>query len=115
MGTNFYIKDMQAPEDTIHIGKRSGGWPFALRTHREDGLCYLHDWEQRLYLATYSPFEKIVDEYGNEFDCFQMLEIIDNLKWDISHERGHELEDQGLGLRVNARCGTYDLVEGEFF
>jgi hypothetical protein len=113
MGTNFYIKDTQTGEE-IHIGKRSGGWAFALRTYRDDGLCYLHDWEQRLYLATQDPFEKIVDEYGNEFDCFQMLDIIDNPKWDISQEREHELDDKGWGFSVNARCGTYDLVEGEF-
>jgi len=48
MGTNFYIKDAMAEEDEdmLHIGKRSCGWAFALRTYPADGIYYLHHWEK---------------------------------------------------------------------
>jgi len=116
MGTNFYIKDAMAEEDEdmLHIGKRSCGWAFALRTYPADGIYYLHHWEQRLFEAHQDHYETIVDEYDNEISWLDMVNIIDNPEWEVKYKRASELDDPEYGLEIHARCGHYDLVEGEF-
>lgn len=46
MGTNYYHRDAQGAENGRHIGKRSGGWSFALHVYPAEGINTLADWEK---------------------------------------------------------------------
>ena len=99
MGTNYELRLAHGGE-TLHIGKSSAGWAFALRVDPDRGINGLEDWE-RLWS---SPGARIFDEYGRELSPREMRDQIVN--------RGHP-----MGLRrTGGICGpgTWDLVEGEF-
>jgi len=84
MGTNYYVEAPKCPhcgrgDDSLHLGKSSGGWRFSMATHSasDDGarpaLDSLAAWEEWL---TSDASLRIVSEYGEERSWPNMLELM---------------------------------------
>lgn len=130
MGTNYYLKTKICPHckaggETIHIGKSSGGWYFALHVDPERGFANLDDWKS---LFT-QPNSKIFDEYNKEISVEEMLKTITERTWPRVKDWTQEEYDQnhaqpginGLarhkieaGHCVSHGDGTWDCIVGEF-
>jgi hypothetical protein len=131
MGTNYYLEEnvcgcCKNPERTLHIGKSSGGWCFALQVLPEYNLTSLDAWKERMQ----RPESIIRDEYGTPVTFSEMLHTITDRSWtpqkEVSPEfyRTNHAEPGPNGLVRHAiskdsRCvghgeGTWDLIEGEF-
>lgn len=86
MGTNYYHVTEAGnycehckrfdEEFSLHIGKSSGGWAFALHIHPEEGISMLGDWVERWQ----QPNTKTIDSYGGEISSDEMRDIITNRK-----------------------------------
>jgi hypothetical protein len=127
MGTNFYWHESgerkcshcKTETPSLHIGKSSAGWCFALRIHPEEGIRELDDWK-----AKWESGGKIFDEYDEEISIPDMLEMITERKWDGDGWTPKDLRDNGARLGPNGLArhgygassgmGTYDLCTGEF-
>jgi len=81
MGTNYYaITTERCPNclhptgepSSLHIGKSSLGWVFALHIHPEEGIKTLGDWVDYI---TYND-ARIEDEYGRTLDLRELLNRI---------------------------------------
>ncbi len=128
MGTNYYLHRDICPhcgrgDERLHIGKSSAGWCFSLHVDADEGINSLDDWKA-LWSA---PHTKIVDEYGREHSCDQMLETILERAWpqrerSLEYYAANQAEPGPNNLMrhaINRFCvghgeGTYDLIVGEF-
>jgi len=121
MGTNYYWRADERDE-SIHIGKSSAGWCFAL--HVTEELTSLDDW-----VAEWGKPGYIQDEYGTRHTPEQMFKVITNRRWhrpDLLSWRvdGRNNAVKGpnglLRSRIdNEHCtghgeGTWDLHPGKF-
>lgn len=87
MGTNYYAtirRDIcghcgRADEKTLHIGKSSGGWCFALHVIPEENLNSLNDWKN--LLSSQEVEVAIRDEYGAFHTLEDLLNKITNRVW----------------------------------
>lgn len=127
MGTNYYWHESgdqecphcHAPTKSLHVGKSSSGWCFALRVHPAEGIRDLDDWRR-----VWSGGGAIFDEYGGPVPVPDMLRVIT----ERSH-RGNPWTPAALalnhavpgpnGLARNACLstpgdGTYDICDYEF-
>ena len=112
MGTNFYWSpDSEGPHcdtctchEALHIGKRSGGWKFALRIHPYLDICELEDWKEKFNQAGSS----IYNEYGSKVEVSEMLDIIEHWGDEAPQTRDYKYLDTKPGL------GNYDLLDIEF-
>lgn len=123
MGTNYYLHaEGRCPtcghlKDTLHIGKSSAGWCFALQ--RTEELPTLSAWIAKWQSG------KIKDEYGKEISPGEMVQIIAGRSW----SRGHTLDyaannavpgPNGLARHaISSSCnghgeGTWDYMIGDF-
>jgi hypothetical protein len=76
MGTNYYALTnvcicCDRPEETIHIGKRSGGWRFVF--HGTEEIRSWEDW--RTFLR--KPGTLIKEKYGPHLTLSELIEIVD--------------------------------------
>lgn len=136
MGTNYYLAARAPceccgrPFDTIHIGKSSAGWCFALHVVPENGINDLEDW-RRLWSKDGAV---ISDEYGRTLTPAEMELVITKRTFPrpklrpygyVNQAEFHEANgsvDGPFGLvrhRVERNCvghgtGTWDLITGEF-
>jgi hypothetical protein len=123
MGTNHYIK--LPCTETLHIGKSSAGWCFALHVYPERGITNLEDWLDLLY----GSFSGIEDEYGRWVTPAEMLEQITFRDWAGTYTHSPEFHMQNCsesGPNGLLRCkvdgvhcighgeGTYDYIVGDF-
>ena len=124
MGTNYYLK--REEKATLHIGKSSGGWTFALHIIPEEGINSLYDWLKLFH----TPGNYIQNEYDESISPGEMIKIItrrswgrdlNDLSWREFHEANHsEAGPNGLARRrADDRCvshgeGTWDNIIGEF-
>ena len=88
MGTNYYLRQNCCAHcgrgsDTLHIGKSSAGWVFALHVDPDDGRANLDDWK-RLFN---DPTSAIYDEYGANVSVEQMLAVITQRSWPKKDDR----------------------------
>lgn len=65
MSTNYYAvrteHNAASPDDeSLHIGKQSGGWDFLFQAHPVLGITDCESWREHLA----GPGVRIVDEYG---------------------------------------------------
>lgn len=113
MGTNYYAQRNCCDycgrgDDSLHIGKSSAGWVFALNTHPDEKITSLKDW---LKLLSRDDV-RIVDEYGKSLELEDLLERI------LNRHGLHGTPPQRSpidGHRVVAHGnGTYDLHRGDF-
>jgi hypothetical protein len=115
MGTNFYYKTDTCihcghSKTNLHIGKRSGGWCFALRVYPQlasqpdtPAPQNLYDWTRLFAL----PNSHIEDEYGEIIQPEDMLAIIT--------DREGNVEGPLLRQPRSAYGGKYyDYVTGDF-
>ena len=148
MGTNYYAEVLrpaicqccgQKTEDekeTLHIGKSSGGWCFAV--HVTENIPDWQSWKN--YLKKNNS--KIYDEYDKEISLNSLINIVENrsskteynekLFKENNHysqytslERFLEVNQAEIGPnnllrhKLNERCishgdGTWDYIIGEF-
>ena len=119
MGTNYYLLKNVCPhcgtaEDTIHIGKSSGGWYFSLSVDT-------YDYEEWMNLIDNKKQNtQIMNEDGDVIPVHQMLMIMHNRKGTVKR---HDLcKDEVLGvnnlvyLKKNKIHNVYPIqyVQGEF-
>jgi hypothetical protein len=135
MGANYEAKirltDAEdGPAVTLHIGKASAGWCFALHVHPEHGINTLADWQE----IWRRPNVTITDEYGHAVEPGMMLDEVIARSWS-GHRVKLPYRDEAAWFRVNqaapgpnglARAvhnaalppdparDTYDLVTGDF-
>lgn len=122
MGTNYYL---HTPEETLHIGKSSGGWCFALHVIPENGLNTLVDWKKALFNLD----NAITNEYGDTIFSQEMLKTIIDRAWSSPRALSadfHALNYSEPGPNGLVRCkvdgvhcighgeGTWDYVTGDF-
>ena len=96
MGTNVYAEinacpHCGVPEEKLHVGKFSGGWVFALQVYPERGLNNLADWENFAYQ---NPKLTLIDEYGEIYSIFRLVDAIQNRKWSTVNIRGEKFHKQ---------------------
>ena len=132
MGTNYYYTEKQPCQccereyPSLHIGKSSGGWCFAL--HVDDEIKNLSDWLEKFN----QDGSFITNEYGDRVTKEEMIDIITNRSiknpnpkyaWSDNDYRINHAEKGPNGLArslVDGRhCigwgeGTYDYITGEF-
>lgn len=77
MGTNFYVEDEPTCNNpthiqTLHIGKRSGGWKFGFHAipDHEPPLTSWAAWQDFL------PGRTVTDEYGDSITGEEFIQII---------------------------------------
>lgn len=130
MGTNYYWhEDSKCPTcgkhraDTVHIGKSSAGWVFALHVYPDDGIHDLSDWVGRFAQGG----SVIRDEYGMEIPPSRMKEIICD-RGRTAEPLPHKFYSENHALpgpnglvrrKIGAHCvrhgeGTWDCVVGNF-
>lgn len=147
MGTNYYMKKSGAcpcckrEHETLHIGKSSAGWCFALHVMPERGINDLEDW-QKLWNE---PGVTIETEYGEQVTAEEMTQVITQRSRDKSVDETFRTNPGAFGSWYsNARdfynrngatpgpnnllrhridsfghcvkhgAGTWDCIEGEF-
>jgi hypothetical protein len=107
MDTNYYLERTLCThcgsKETLHIGKASCGWAFAL--HADDEIKSLFDWKKLLFKTNV----KITDEYGYCYSAESMLDIIYR---DHLHSKRRNRKVDGTHCIKNEL--GYDLVIGEF-
>ena len=137
MGTNYYCETGRTLEvecdcgfthfmpETLHIGKSSWGWKFALHAIPAKGLLDWSDW-----LAVLEKSPRIFDEYGEECSLEEMKkEVLDRGRRDLSKDAianmrstaekyGYALDEEKWlfscrGERQGSD-GDYYMLEGEF-
>jgi hypothetical protein len=95
MGTNYYETAGTDPcphcgrggeTETLHIGKSSAGWVFALCIYPERGIHTLADWQERWAVGG-----QIRDEYGHAIDVPYLLRNIT----ERSHPNGLRIHRDG--------------------
>ena len=111
MGTNYYLRiDVcpvcGRPAHSLHVGKSSAGWAFALCTHPDEGIYDLPDWEG----AWAKENVEIWDEYDRAISPEAMKDIITNR----SHPRGLTRSAIDGWHCIAHGAGTWDLMKGEF-
>lgn len=113
MGTNYYLHQKPdceccgRPFESLHIGKSSGGWCFALHVIPEDNINTLDDW-RRLWTA---PGTFIRDEYGEKVSVEDMEVIITERSW----RGGSPMRNDIYGRHcIGYGAGTWDYITGEF-
>lgn len=118
MGTNYYLDipagpacptcHHQEPSKTLHIGKSSGGWVFALRVYPELGINTLRDWFSVLTEGN------IRDEYGSFVPMFKMISVITDRYWAHGHPDNLDphAEHGPNGLLRNRVDGTHCVGHG---
>ncbi len=112
MGTNYYCETGREIEvecdcgfkhmmkETLHIGKNSYGWKFALHVMPEKGLMCWKDWEPVLLSA-----KRIFDEYGDDTPFDELKEL-------ILHKKNRKLSKEDKEkMRKLARENFYILDE----
>ena len=115
MGTNFYwISDPCAAcghsQESLHIGKSSAGWAFALRIHPDKGIRTLNDWK-----AKWAAGGHIRDEYDQEMTVEQMLDRITNRSHPLGlHFASDADEFSRHGLSRKRGEGTFEYSDYEF-
>lgn len=124
MGTNYYLKSEEKP--TLHIGKSSGGWTFALHIIPEEGINSLDDWLELFHTpGNYIQTERDVFIYPGEMTSIITQRNwgmdLKGLSWKEFNEANHsEAGPNGLarrradGIFVSHGEGTWDNVIGEF-
>lgn len=110
MGTNYYLhqkdpcKHCGRAYESLHIGKSSGGWAFALHVDPENYINTLDDW-RRLWNE---PGTYIYDEDNEVISIEEMERCITQRGKNL---RRHDLHD---GFCVGRGEGTWDYVQGYF-
>lgn len=139
MGMNHYLRPSRNPLRrlgnsypfpswnnylSLHIGKSSGGWCFALHVHPDLGIHDLESWKPWLRR------HRIEDEAGCRISCYTLLKTITDRSW---HARAGRFAPEYLALNGalpgpnnllryqvdGVRCigngpGTWDLMVGDF-
>ncbi len=114
MGTNYYWNaeppcvTCGRPHEGLHIGKSSGGWPFALHVIPERGIRTLDHW--RAMWA--KPGSVIRNEYGELVSAEEMERTVTQRTWRDGPVRHAELDYQHC---IAHGEGTWDHMIGEFF
>lgn len=125
MGTNYYLEGPLCPTcgrgpESLHIGKSSCGWCFAL--HVTDEIESLEDWQ----VEWKKPGRVIKNEYGDTVSAAEMLEIITKRRgggWDAQELKENSAVRGPNGLArhrvdrfhcVGHGSGTWDLIASEF-
>lgn len=79
MGTNYYAKInicpcCKRPEETVHLGKSSYGWTFALQYN--GGKFYVNFKEMKKWLK-----DKVIEnEYGEKVSLDDFVELVESKK-----------------------------------
>lgn len=109
MSTNFYVQDDPTcgnPDhiETLHIGKRSGGWRFSFHGVPKKGLVSWGVWQAFLAGRT------VEDEYGQKMTAAEFISMVDG--WNIGKPGSpHDHPDPN---RYHDDEGN-DFYNGEFF
>lgn len=79
MGTNYYLryqcKDCGS-KISLHIGKLSAGWAFAMHVHPEKDI---NNWDDmKKFIKDRVPKFNIVDEYGKNFKFDKFVHMIED-------------------------------------
>jgi hypothetical protein len=89
MGTNFYYRIRKSRRSgwTVqekHVGKRSAGWQFCFRAHKdEDGkIGSWKDWKELLISAGAG---RIFDEYGKRWSAAEFIAMVEASKLGKNH------------------------------
>ncbi|UOF76744.1 hypothetical protein [Caudoviricetes sp.] len=106
MGTNFYAyyDGDHGLQETMHIGKSSGGWNFALRVMPELHINSLDDWINFIQQKNAS----IKNEYYETITLDQLLDIITNRHWDGGLRNYQDASD------YVGNIGTCDYLARDF-
>ena len=129
MSTNYEAKialteKADGPALTLHIGKSSAGWCFALHVHPEHGINTLSDWQE----VWRQPNATIVNEYGRAIAADEMLKEITARSWRGTQQDAEWMRvsratpgPNGLArhtyeatLPPDPEHDTYDLCTGDF-
>jgi len=136
MGTNYYLYEDVCvscgnENNKLHIGKSSMGWVFLVRTHPEERIYSLDDWEKRILR---NQKNVIKDEYGRDVTFQELMVIITERgrdkrpapmgydSWEKFHKANHSVDGPNNLLRhkeyghfaVKHGPGTWDLIDQEF-
>lgn len=113
MGTNYYLHQTPDGEcceclsESLHIGKSSAGWCFALHVMPENNISTLDDW-RNLWAA---PEAFIRDEYGKKIFIADMELIITARLWHGKFPRRRSIDGSHC---IGHGNGTWDYVIGDF-
>lgn len=136
MGTNYYLEGYKPRqlsstpcEQTLHIGKSSYGWVFALHVIPELGINDFPDWIKLFH----EEGTRIIDEYDREVSKFEMTSLITDREDMVpsSPAKDQEFLKQNYAVYDEYNCllraevsertrcirhggGSWDLIEGEF-
>ena len=114
MGRNFFLKiETEAETESLHIGKSSYGWAFALHVIPEKGLTSLRAWRNFIM----GENKRIENEEGEEIGKRELLRIITEChKWIPADKKvvGLARARLGVGGCIGHGKGSWDLIEGEF-
>lgn len=122
MGTNFYLHRPSQTrcstcghdpfDSSLHIGKSSYGWCFALHVIPEENINCLEDWKRELSKEGC----EIYNEYEEKLSMEELLKIITNRGDGLYTQKGNiPIRHQIDGTHCVAHGeGTYDYIKGEF-
>lgn len=86
MSTNFYLHlnactHCNTSTAVMHIGKRSAGWTFLWRGHKDAGVLSMKDWQEQFKNTSHV----IKDEYGLVFSVSEFMSMIESINYNSSH------------------------------
>ena len=128
MGTNYYWTDEinACPKcghhdgETLHIGKSSMGWVFAMRVYPEFHINNFTDWKT----AFRARNSTIRNEYGEKITPLEMISIIEDrqsqsgrwpsVDWMVQNQAVPGPNGLARAERAKHGEGTWDYHEGEF-
>ena len=99
MGTNYYLNTDYCPccghpRKKVHLGKSSYGWKFLFRKSKK-----VRDFES---FCEFIKTGSIENEYGEEVDKEDLLDLIDSEQTDKEHDDAENI-------------GGYDFIEVDFY
>jgi hypothetical protein len=92
MSTNY---EVIVDGETIHLGKSSGGWPFAFRGYPERGVVDYDSWRE---LAASG---RIMAEYGLEVSLAELEDVVVRSRSNRIHHSGRLRDGQTRDARGN--------------
>ena len=113
MGTNYYWHEKPPceccgrPFESVHIGKSSGGWCFALHVYPKDNIKTLGDWIE----LWKTPGSTIWNEYNEKITVDELMKIITERSWRGEFPSRHDVDGCYC---IGHGEGTYDYLIGYF-
>jgi hypothetical protein len=114
MGTNYYTAGQVCPccgnrTNSLHIGKKSGGWQFSFRAHPDLDLTSRKAWEAYLSGERY-----VLNEYGDKITPDAFWQMVDRSRAEKLNHADYTLAKNGPSEYDSKDADGWSFTSREF-